>query len=179
MPDKEWVIRAQRGDQSALEAIVYTYYDDVYRYLYRKLGNAFDAQDVTQEVFVTFFGSLPRYRERGRLRHYLLRLACNASHDVFRRSRNDLPLEDAASRADAAADVQDTLQTKSERQAVSDDLQALPAFQRDVIILRFYHELPFGDIARITDSKVSTVKSRYRQGMDKLKKHLEVTFHES
>lgn len=57
-------------------------------------------------------------------------------------------------------------------------LQILPLEQREVIILRFYHELSFRDISRIMETNLSTVKSRYRRGMEALEARLEVTNYE-
>jgi RNA polymerase sigma factor (sigma-70 family) len=73
------------------------------------------------------------------------------------------PTEDAAEKREAA-------------EAVKNALRELPVFQRDVLILRFYHDLPFKDIARIMDCRLSSTKSRYRQGMDKLRDLLERTY---
>ena len=68
------------------------------------------------------------------------------------------------------------IEQKERSASVKEALQKLSLQQREVIILRFYHELPFWDIARITDTNLSTVKTRYRRGMAVLKKMLEVEY---
>lgn len=178
MPDKYLIKSAQAGESTAPERIVHEYYDEIYRYLYRKFGNSFDAQDVTQEVFVKFFSSIHSYSERGKLRNYLFKLAANASNDVFRKSVKSVSLDEVTELQDISEGPAESAQRKDDKQAVRDALQSLPSFQRDVIILRFYHDMPFADIAKITDSNISSAKSRYRQGMEKLKKVLEASLSE-
>lgn len=51
-------------------------------------------------------------------------------------------------------------------------IDALPDYQKEVIILRFYHELKIREIAKITQSSVPTVKSRLQQGLKKLQRYL-------
>lgn len=176
MREKDIIQKMKNGEMEWIEYVVSTYYGEIYRYLCRKLGNEVEAQDVTQEVFAKFFANLHTYQEQGKLRNYLLKLATNASNDVFRKSRPVHPL-------DVAEELQDTKPTPweltekwEEKERVKEALQTISAQQREVIILRFYHELPFWDIARITGSNLSTVKTRYRRGMEALKKVLEVEY---
>lgn len=165
--------RIQRGSASALDEVVVAYYDEVYRFLCRKLADREAAQDVTQTVFVKFAAGLLHYDERGKLRNYLFKLASNAGNDWFRNQAKTLPLDDLCDLPSDEPDPGVTAERRETAEAVRRALHALPGFQRDCIILRFYHDLSFKDIAWITGSKVSSAKSRYRQGMEKLKYLLE------
>lgn len=176
MREKDIIRDLKNGDMKQIEYIVSIYYGEIYRYLCRKLGNETEAQDVTQEVFVKFFANLHTYQERGKLRNYLFKLATNASNDVFRKSRPTLSFDEADTLQDAQMTPSEVVEKREEKERVKEALQVLPASQREVIILRFYHELPFWDIARITDSNLSTVKTRYRRGMETLKRILEVEY---
>ena len=53
-------------------------------------------------------------------------------------------------------------------------LHSLPDYQKEVIILRFYHNLKIREIAKITKSNIPTVKSRLRQGLQKIERYLKV-----
>ena len=64
------------------------------------------------------------------------------------------------------------MQAKQMSERVRDALSQLPDMQRDVLILRFYHELKIKEIAQITNTGNATVKSRLRQGMEKMKRAL-------
>ena len=176
MREKDVIRNLKNGETEYIEYVVNTYYGEIYSYLCRKIGNEIEAQDVTQEVFSKFFVNLHTYQERGKLRNYLLKLATNATNDVFRKSRPEISFEEAGEIEDLKQTPWETVQQKEEKEMVKCALQALPVKQREVIILRFYHEVPFGDIARITDSNLSTVKTRFRRGMETLKKILEVDY---
>ncbi|MDR3269930.1 MAG: RNA polymerase sigma factor [Peptococcaceae bacterium] len=174
MQDNELVERIQCGDQSALNEIIRTYYNEIYHFLCRKLSDTNAAQDVTQTVFLKFVRNIHSYHERGKLKNYLFRLAANAGNDYFRNKPAAYVLLDAC--FDRQSDdplPEEAAEKREAAEAVKNALLELPIFQRDVIILRFYHGLPFKDIARIMDCGVSSTKSRYRQGMEKLKILLE------
>lgn len=67
----------EKGDPAAIETAVLAYYDEIYGFVYRKVGNQADAQDITQEVFLKFVSNIKRYRECGKLKSYLS-LLCKA-----------------------------------------------------------------------------------------------------
>lgn len=176
MQEREIIRKLKNGETSKVEYVVSTYYNEIYTYLCRKMGNEIDAQDVTQEVFAKFFANIDSYKEMGKLRNYLLRLATNASNDVFRKSRPTVSFEDTGEIVDEQMSPVEKVEQQEEKERVRLALQSLPAHQREVIILRFYHELSFWEIARITDSNLSTAKTRYRRGMESLKRILEVEY---
>lgn len=176
MREKEVIRNLKSGETSDIEYVVSTYYNEIYTYLCRKMGNEIEAQDVTQEVFAKFFANIHSYKEMGKLRNYLLRLATNASNDVFRKNRPTVSFEETEEIADTQMSPMERVEQNEEKERVRLALQSLPAHQREVIILRFYHELSFWEIARITDSNLSTAKTRYRRGMESLKQILEVEY---
>ncbi len=167
--DKELVFRIQSGDSAALDELIGNYYDEVFRFLYRRLGNRADAEDAAQTVFLKFSGSILAYTEKGRLRHYLLRLAVNTANDLFRKNTPFIPLDALENQPSGDMTPEEHSQRVQRADEVKKALLSLPVFQRDVIILRIYHDLPFIDIARVTNQSLPTVKSRYRQGIGKLK----------
>lgn len=165
--------RMQGGDKTAVDEIVRLYYNDVYRFLCRKLPTFADAQDVTQDVFMRLALGIHRYQERGKLRNYLFQMALNASRDYYRRCPPDpLNVDDVADTLPGVSLPGDVYEAREQGEMVRSVLHLLPDFQKDVIILRFYHDLAFKDIARITGANLSATKSRYKQGMDKLKRLL-------
>lgn len=162
----------EKGDPAAIEESVLAHYDEIYRFVYRKVGNQADAQDITQEVFLKFISNIKRYRECGKLRSYLFKVAINATTDYFRNKHDSRALSELDNICISSDPILDNLVMKEEAQLIYRALNALPDFQSNVIILRFYHDLSFYDIAKITDCSVSTAKSRYRQGIEKIKKSI-------
>ena len=157
-----------------MEYIISTYYAEIYTYLCRKLGDETEAQDVTQEVFIKFYSNIHSYQDRGKLKNYLLKLATNASNDVFRKKKLSISMDEIVDLQDENMSPLELMEQREDAKRVKEGLQMLNVQQREVIILRFYHELSFWEIARITDTNLSTVKTRYRRGMASLKKILEV-----
>ena len=96
----------------------------------------------------------------------------NATADYFRNKHDSFPLSDLDEILVPSKSILDNLVMKEDIQLIYKALNALPDFQSNVIILRFYHNLSFHDIAKITDCSVSTAKSRYRQGIEKIKKSI-------
>ncbi|MBQ8519478.1 MAG: RNA polymerase sigma factor [Agathobacter sp.] len=178
MREKDIIQKIKNGETELIEHIVSTYYTEIYSYLCRKLGSEIEAQDVTQEVFIKFFTNLHTYQERGKLKNYLFKLATNASNDVFRKNKPMHSLDVVEELQDSNPTPWEVTEQKEDQKRVKAALQTLSGQQREVIILRFYHELSFLDIARITESNLSTVKTRYRRGMMELKKILEVEYEE-
>ena len=92
MDEKELVCRAKFGDKEALNKIVDMYYDDIYKFLYRRMGNKAAAEDVTQDTFIKFIKNLPYYKEKNKLKSFLFTIAINSSNDFFRRHKQETSL---------------------------------------------------------------------------------------
>ena len=90
------VAMAQAGDRAALESLLMTVERPVYGFVYRLLGNAAAAEDVTQETLLKVCQNLHRYRERGQFQAWVYRIAANQAHDARRRGRTWEEVEDTA-----------------------------------------------------------------------------------
>lgn len=169
--------RAKSGDATAMEEIVKLYYDDIYHFLCRKLPNYMDAQDIAQDVFLKLAAGINTYQEKGKLKNYLFQMALNASRDFYRRTNhNACTLNESADICSDSMPLEQMMEMVERAEIVKVALNKLPEYQKDVIVLRFYHDLAFKDIALITDTNISSTKSRYRQGVDKLKILLKEVF---
>ena len=72
MDEKELVQSAKIGDKEALNELIERYYDEVYRFLYRRMGSKAAAEDVTQDTFIKFIKNLPYYKEKNKLKVFFL-----------------------------------------------------------------------------------------------------------
>ncbi len=82
-----WVNRAKEGDQAAFEAIFLRYERPIYQFIYRMMGNAEDASDLTQECFIRAYRALPQTSDDLNVSAWLHRIAANACLDVLRRRK--------------------------------------------------------------------------------------------
>ena len=165
MTDKELIHKVHNGDKEALNIIVGKYYDEIYRFCVYLTGNDADSYDITQEIFLKFIKYVDSYRYKN-LKGYLLIIARNSCCDYFRHKKDTLWIEDKAESGKEDSQItaiEDGMLLKQE-------LLKIPPEQREVIILHVYEELKFGEIAKMLGCSISTVKSRYFQGIKKLKR---------
>ncbi|ADU29480.1 RNA polymerase sigma factor [Evansella cellulosilytica] len=170
--DEELLDEIKRGSQAAMEVLVKKHYKYIFAYVYRKLGDYHLAYDMTQEVFIKMMKSIHRYKQEGDFKHWLLKIAVNHCRDYFRSRTYKQKGEESelvAPVRDEKGNVWDLLSKKLDSEKVKAAMEHLPDYQKEAIILKFYQDLKIREIASITNSKEATVKSRLKQGLNKLK----------
>ncbi len=154
--DKEatLVARAVAGDADAFGELYLQHLDAIYRYVYFRVGNTEDAEDLTELVFLKAWEALPNYKPRGnRFASWLYRIAHNVVVDHHRRERSPLSLSFPGGRqweGDEPAALDQVIRTE-EAEALAAAIAQLPDEQQQVIILRFIEGLRHAEIARIID----------------------------
>jgi RNA polymerase sigma-70 factor, ECF subfamily len=135
---------AQEGNTEAFGAIYERYAEKVFRYLNAHLGNALDAEDLTEEVFIRVWRSLPDYRERGTpFLSFVFRVARNALIDHYRRERRVVGQlsADEVMVADHKPGPVEIVSQQMEQQELREALEGLREDYRNVLILRFFSGL--------------------------------------
>lgn len=176
--DEQLVEEMRLGVQSSMEVLVKRYYKIVFAYIYRYVNDYHLAYDLTQETFVKMLRHADSLTRQSSFRYWLLKIALNICRDYFnsrsfRNGQRSVELDEQNEAALEEPQVIDMLDRKAESVAVQAALMALPTYQRETVILRFYHDLKIKDIASLTKATESTVKSRIRQGLSKLKSLME------
>ncbi|CAH8705009.1 sigma-70 family RNA polymerase sigma factor [Paenibacillus thiaminolyticus] len=175
LTDEELIEEIRGGSQAAMEVLVKRHYSDVYSYLYRKIGNRHTAYDLTQEVFIKMMQSLGNYRDKGRFRHWLLKIAVNHCYDYYRSKQyrhRHAHTELEVDMPDENSNVWDLFHCHYQQEQAKQAVLSLPEKQRDAIILNFYHDMKIREIAVMTDTSESTIKYRIKAGISKLKQIL-------
>lgn len=175
MDDRTLIYKIQRGEKELLNEIAEKYYDDIYRFCCYLTGERWDSYDLAQETFLRFIQYVDHYRYRN-LKGYLLTIARNVCMDYFRHGKDEVLLEEPLGeqeRRSAKEASRDEISALVERQFFLGELQKLPQIQREALILYYYSGMKIREIAAITGVSGSTVKSRLRQGMEKMKKCME------
>jgi RNA polymerase sigma factor (sigma-70 family) len=167
--DEALIQRIKSGDTTALELLIQKYYEYVYSYCYRKIGNQDDAQDITQEVFLHFCRNFDNYVQRSKVKTYLYTIAHNLCINAMH-VKKPLSLEDVETE-------NYTYKNTMENQIETTDpvklaLNELPDEQKEVILLRFYHDFKLKEIAQVMSSGLSVTKYRLSQGLKTLGKLL-------
>ena len=169
MSDEELIKWIKNGDTIAADTIIKRYYDEIYTFLCRKIGNKIEAQDVAQIVFIKLINNIDSYKEQGKFKNYLFKMAVNASNDYFRKTSNHSSIEEISKLESTDKTPIEKLEHTEKVELIRNGLNSLPDYQRDVIIMNIYHGLKFDDISQIMKSNLSSTKSRYQQGIKKLK----------
>jgi len=171
-----WVAQALRGDQRAFAYLVDLYQAAVYNLCYRMLGNAPEAEDAAQETFVRVYRHLHKYDPQQKFSSWILAVASHYCIDRLRRRRIKwLSLDNVLALRPAATDPalpEETILQHESRAEVRDLLQSLPAEHRLVIVLRYWYDLSYVEIAQVVDSSESAIKSRLHRARKMLAKRV-------
>jgi RNA polymerase sigma-70 factor, ECF subfamily len=179
--DREMIERIGRGDQSAFSAL----YDRLSRPLYslalRMLGDAGDAQDALQDVFLQIWSRAATYNpEQSTVFSWTVLLTRSRVIDRLRARKRRLRVVDSAT-GDEDADVADastmesaadTADKNDEAARVRSILNNLPSEQREAIELAFFGHLTHHEIAARLGEPLGTIKARIRRGLLKLRERL-------
>ncbi len=146
--------KAAAGDMDSFAALYLRHLDPIYRYLYFRIGDELEAQDLAEQVFLQAWEALPGYRERGaRLNHWLYRIAHNLVIDYHRKGKFVVTqeLEEEAGWQNQPPSSLEQLIEKEEAAELAVAIQKLPELHQQVIILRFVEGLKHAEIARIIE----------------------------
>jgi RNA polymerase sigma-70 factor (ECF subfamily) len=169
--DAELIERWRQGDSGAFAALVRRWEQPVARFL-THLAAGPEAADLCQEVFLRVYHALPGYREAGRFSTWLYRIALNVARDAGRRRRHaPAPLANGDLPARTPPPEQ-VCQQKELARLVGRAVAELPEPLRLVLVLRHYEGLGFEEIARLTGTPASTLKSRFAAALARLRERL-------
>ena len=159
--------RYRRGDGEAFGRLYALLSSGLFNYCVRLLSDWHAAEDVLVETFTKF--SRFDLDEGGNLRAWLYRVATNACYSRFRKQRTELKCFEAQLREALSNPGQDF----REELRIQRFLNELSDNHRIVVVLKFYEQLTYKDIAEVLCCPVGTVKSRMHEGLKKLKEMME------
>jgi RNA polymerase sigma-70 factor (ECF subfamily) len=172
-PSTQPLVRARKHNSQDLAAIYDRHAGAIYRYLYRYLGDAAQAEDLTAEVFLKLLQVLDTPRApREQLAGWLYRVAHNLAMDWFRRKAKvrNLPLnEDLVADSDSPAA---SLEKRQARQQLRLAILRLTADQQRVILLRFGEGFKLKEVARLMGKSEGAVKILQHRAVKRLQKLL-------
>jgi RNA polymerase sigma-70 factor (ECF subfamily) len=172
--DELKIIRAAKQDSKAFGDLYKLYVEQVFRYLYSRIGNVHEAEDITAQTFLVAFESFDRFRQEEHFASWLFTIARNKAMDHFRQRKNtssideidDIPVEN-----DPLYGVIQSEQTA----ALSKLIQALPEEDRELLRLRFLAEMSFPEISHILHRNKEAVKKLTYRLLARLHSQLEVS----
>lgn len=168
--------RMAQGDQEAFEIVVTRYHGPLLSFLTGHLHDRYKAEDFVQETFLRLIRHLRKHGELAQLRPWLYKVALNLCRDFWRTSlfRNEqLAPENMPESVDLSPDAQAIMEQEVLNAQLVSILQTLPDIQRQIVSLRFFHELKLHEIAEIEELPLSLVKSHLYGALRKLKRILD------
>jgi len=171
--EQDLVHRAQNGDKEAFTELYETYFGKLYRYVVARIGNRAEAEDMTQQVFVKAYKSIPSYRWRGvPFSAWLFRIAHNLVVDFFRKEskRPTVPLEESLVASND--NVQQVVERRLDIERVMAATRQLTEAQREVVSLRFAGGLAIAEVARVMGKSEGAVKALQHSAIAALRRIL-------
>jgi RNA polymerase sigma-70 factor (ECF subfamily) len=172
-----------RGDTTAFCHLVDTYQKDVYNLAYRMLGDSAEAEDAAQEAFVRAYTRLSTYQTERSFRTWLLSIAAHYCIDQLRGGaarrlnwlsieQEEAPFPEGKALTSPSPGPEDSLIRSEREQAIHHLLASLSPDYRLPIVLRYWYDFSYEEIAEATGSTVSAVKSRLFRARGQLAERL-------
>ncbi|MFH2012337.1 MAG: sigma-70 family RNA polymerase sigma factor [Pseudomonadota bacterium] len=168
----EFVIKASKGDVESFEKIYRTYTDYVYNVALRIVQNREDAQEVTQEVFISVYRNLKNFRFQAKLKTWIYRITVNKA---INHTKKESKMKDKTVDyidASGAENPLDSLDARAEREhkegMINKLLDALTPEQRACIVLRNIEGLSYKEIAKVLNIGINAVRSRLKRAREKV-----------
>ncbi len=165
---KETVRQAQEGSAEAFHKLYRLFSRQIYNFIWRLVGSAQDAEDLTQEAFLKVHSELHNLRERAQFRFWLYRIARNEVYQKLRRSQktSEVSLDDEEIIYHNFL-THNSPQLDPERQVLSEELnevigralKAMPPKYRDVFVLAVFQKFSYADITKIVGRSLLSVKT--------------------
>jgi len=161
-----WLEQARQGDKVAFGKLIEAYQGPVYNLAYRMMSNSGEAEEAAQEAFIRAFTRLDSYNPAHKFSTWLLSITSNYCIDQLRKRRTillsidePLPPHPALS-ADQEKRPESQLLMNEQQALVQSLLEELAPDYRQAVVLRYWHELSYEEIAEMMDTTVSAIKSR-------------------
>jgi RNA polymerase sigma-70 factor (ECF subfamily) len=146
--DAVLIEQARQGDAEAFGCLYRRYVDPIYRYLFVRLGESKEAEDLTEDVFYRSFQALGTYRERGwPFSAFLYQVAKNVLIDHFRKQKPVLNLPASESAPGGMRPLDERIIRDEQIQDLRRAMEEIPVNYREVIILRIIMAMPTSVVA--------------------------------
>lgn len=171
LADDQLVAAYANGNNEAFDTLLNRHKDRVYSYILHIVKNRDQAEDIFQETFVKAITTIKqgRYTDSGKFSAWISRIAHNLIIDFYRQEKAENTVStdgddtDMLNRRDLADEnVEDRLVTEQIHDDIRRIIEALPDNQREVLIMRYYRDMSFKEIAEATNVSINTALGRMR-----------------
>jgi len=174
--DSQLIKNYLKGDQKSLDILIEKYFRGIYSFLYSRVGNMADAEDLTQETFLKVWKNIRKFDRKKSFKPWVFQIAKNASID-FLRKRKEIPFskfdnEEGQNYFEATlAGIQPDLgQNIDDNKILAAVTEGISSEDKKILQLHKQETMTFREIAELLDKPINTVKSRYRRAIISAKK---------
>jgi len=158
------VRKSKKGDKEALIQLVMHKKQEYYRLAYVYTGNKEDSLDVLQNMIVILFDNIKKLRDAEAFYSWSKTILVNECKKILRKRKREVHVDEKAEES-----YIENYDGREMRQDISKYIKMLNIYQQEAIKLKYFLDLDYATIAKITGTPEGTVKSRIFNGLDKLK----------
>lgn len=137
------------------------YFDRVYYKILSSVKNPEDAEDIAQEVFISVYKNLHKFRADSKIYTWIYRIAINKTYDFFRKKKIDLELNEEILNIADNEDIGGSM-------IVEENLKKLNKEEREIVVLKDVYGYKLREISKMKDRNISTIKSIYYKALKNL-----------
>lgn len=169
-----WIRQIAQGDEASFEKLFRCYAPRIFRFAMSYLNDCSHAEEVVQETMIAVWKNAKNYKEQSQVSTWILGIARNKALDRARARQREpeFSREKLDRRASARATPEQITQREAQIERVRAALEKLSPEHREVMMLAFYNDLSYSEIAQILGCPEGTVKSRVYYAKEQLKKIL-------
>ncbi len=164
--EQVWLEQARQGDKQAFGKLIEAYQTPVFNLAYRMLHNSHEAEEAAQEAFVRAYTRLDSYDPSKKFSTWILSITSNYCIDLLRKRRAvllsiDEPLPPhPALMSDGQHRPENQVIVNEQQELVQSMLDELPEDYRQTVVLRYWYDLSYDEIAEMMNTSVGAIKSR-------------------
>ena len=176
----------RKADEMAFNELMNRHQTKIYSYIYSMINNPEVAKDIFQTTFIKVVSKMDdTYNEQGKWIAWVMRIAHNATIDHIRKQKRYIDVntwtDEEGARSDyfdrlqdnSIVDVDDQIVIEETNTSLMSHISKLPEEQRTVVLLRHYYEMPFKEIAELTNVSINTALGRMRYALINLRKYFD------
>lgn len=169
--EDEALVQAAKKDRAAFALLYQRYVNRIYRYIYRRVGNISDAEDLTSQVFENAIKALPNYRPQGRFASWLFGFAYRRCADFYRHPKTEVITDEYAS--GLSADPVEQVINQETSQCLERLLVGLNEEELELLRLHFAAHLTYREMAEVLQRNEGAIKMAMLRLIQKLKSRWE------
>jgi len=168
--EESFIKEAQAGEAEAFGWIYDRYVKQIYRFVYLKVSHRANAEDLTQQVFMSAWQNIRSYQMQGfPFSSWLYRIANNAVIDHYRTDRRHIAIDSVPEDLFAEESPNRKIEQESEMAEIRKAIQLLEQDQQSVVVMKFIEEMTNKEIAAALEKSEGAVRVVQHRAMKKLK----------